>query len=85
MEPLFSQREAAVRNGTDGWAGGEDSLYAYRTHLVVAFGVDEELEGRVEVAVGFADGADVVGGGGGGGVGWFGGHVGCLGWMRWVC
>lgn len=31
---------------------------------MVTFWVDEELEGGIKVAVGFADGADIVGGGG---------------------
>lgn len=47
-------------DGAGGGAGGEDAVDAGGAHFVVAFWVDEELEGGVEVPVGFADGADVV-------------------------
>lgn len=39
----------------------EDAGHARLAHFVVAFGVHEEAHRRVEVAGGFADGADVWG------------------------
>ena len=62
METFFSQCFTAVRDWTGGWSRGKDTVYAGRTHFVVAFWVDKELEGGVEVAVGFAYGTDVIGG-----------------------
>jgi len=60
VEALLAQSFPAVRHGTGGRAGGEDAVNAGRAHFVVAFWVYEELEGGVEVAVRFADRADVV-------------------------
>ena len=60
MKAFLSEGFAAVRNGTGGRAGGEDTVDAGGAHFVVAFWVDEELERGIEVAVRFADGADVV-------------------------
>lgn len=46
-------------DGTRCGAGGEESVNAGGAHCVVAFWVYEEGEAGVEVAVRFADGADV--------------------------
>lgn len=62
MESFLAESFAAVGNGAGCGTGREDPVDARRAHFVVAFWVDEELEGGVEVAVRFADGADVVGG-----------------------
>ena len=45
----------------------EEAVHAGLAHFVVAFRVHEEAEGVVEVAAGFADGADFVCGGNVGG------------------
>lgn len=60
MEALFTQGFAAVGNGTGGRTRGEDSVHAGGAHFVVAFWIDEELEGRIEVPVRLADGADII-------------------------
>lgn len=62
MKTLLTQSLAAVGDGAGGRSGGEDAVYAGRTHFVVTFWVDEELEGGVKVSIRFADGADVIGG-----------------------
>lgn len=62
MEPFLTQGFAAVGNGAGRGAGGEDTVDAGGAHFVVAFWVDEELEGGVEVAVRFADGTYIIGG-----------------------
>lgn len=62
MKPFLTQGFAAVGNGAGGGAGGEDAVDTGGAHFVVAFWVDEELEGGVEVAVRFADGTYVIGG-----------------------
>lgn len=49
-----------MRDGAGRRPGGEDAVDAGGTHLVVAFWVDEELEGGVQVTIGFADGTDIV-------------------------
>ena len=50
-EALFAQGFPAVRYGTRGGPGGEDAVHAGGAHFVVAFWVDEELEGGVKVAI----------------------------------
>jgi hypothetical protein len=62
METFLPQGFAAVWNGAGSRAGGEDAVDASGAHFVIAFWVDEELEGGVKVAVRFADGTDVIGG-----------------------
>jgi len=62
MKTPFAQGFPTSRYRAGCWSGCKDAIYARRTHFVVAFGVDEELEGGIEVSVRFADWADVVGG-----------------------
>lgn len=58
-ETGFAQSAGAAGDGAGGGAVGEDAVDAGFAHFVVAFGVHEEAHGWVEVAGGFADGADV--------------------------
>jgi len=51
METFLSESLAAVGNGARRGTRSEDAVDAGGAHLVVAFWVDEKLEGRVEVAV----------------------------------
>ncbi len=57
----------AACDGARRGAGCKEAVYAGGAHCMVAFGVDEEGEAGVEVAVGFTNGADVGG--------WIGGIV----------
>jgi hypothetical protein len=61
MEPFLAESLAAVRHGTGCRTRGEYAVDARGAHAVVAFGVDEELERGIQVAVAFADRADVRG------------------------
>lgn len=54
---MFAQGAAAVGERAGGGSVGENAVYARGAEFVVAFGIDEEAEGGVEVAGGFADGA----------------------------
>lgn len=60
MEALLAQRSVAAGHGTGRGTAAEETVHAGRAHRVVAFGIDEEGERGVEIAVGLADGADVV-------------------------
>ena len=62
MESFLSKGTSTMWNGTAGGPGGEDSVHAGGAHRVIAFRIDEELKGGVEVAVRFANRADVCGG-----------------------
>lgn len=58
-EPLFPEGAGAAGDGTGGGALGEDAVHARFAHFVIALRVHEESHFGVEVAGGFADGADV--------------------------
>ena len=58
-EAGFAEGAGAAGDGAGGGAVGEDAVDAGFAHFVVAFWVHEEAHGGVEVAGGFADGADV--------------------------
>ena len=60
-EADLAEGAGAAGNGAGGRAVGEDAVDAGFAHFVVAFRVHEETHGGVEVAGGFADGADVCG------------------------
>lgn len=60
-EAGFAEGAGAAGDGAGGRAVGEDAVDAGFAHFVVAFRVHEEAHGWVEVAGGFADGADVWG------------------------
>lgn len=57
-KPVLAQRLAATRNGTRGRTCRKDAVDARLAHFVVAFWVYQEAHVRIEVAGGFADGAD---------------------------
>ncbi len=60
MEVLFAKRLMATCDGARRGAGGEQPVNAGGAHCVVAFWVYQEGEAGVEVAVGFADRANVI-------------------------
>ncbi len=68
-EAGFAEGAGATGDGAGGGAVGEDAVDAGFAHFVVAFRVHEEAHRGVEVAGGFADGADVWVGGRGAFVG----------------
>lgn len=58
----FPQCSGAARNRARGRSLGEDAVDTRFAHFVVAFWVDFKAHVGVEIAGGFADGADVCGG-----------------------
>ena len=58
-ETLLAQGASTAGDWARGGTLGEDAVDAGLAHLVVAFRVHEEAHVRVEVAGGFANGADV--------------------------
>lgn len=51
MKSFLTEGFTAIGHGTGGGSGSVDAVDAGGTHFVVAFWIDEELEGGVEVAV----------------------------------
>ena len=58
-ELLLPYRTRTAGHGAGGWAPGEYAVDARLAHLMVAYWTDKEPHVLVEIAGGFADGADV--------------------------
>jgi len=58
-ELLLPYRTCTAGDGAGGWAPREYAVDARLAHLVVAYWTDEEPHVLVEIAGGFADGANV--------------------------
>jgi len=58
-ELLLPYRTRTAGDGAGSWASGKYAIDARLAHLMVAYRTDEETHVLIEIARGFADGADI--------------------------